>query len=126
MTPKNTSAGTITPAAQSQAMLEVSGLNGWYGESHVLYDVNLRVNAGEVVTLLGRNGAGKTTTLKAIMGLLKARSGSIRFQGNEIIDTPARSVAKMGVGYVPDDRGIFGSLATSSFITRPSRPVPVT
>lgn len=121
MTPNNTPPGTIAPAPQSEAMLEVSGLNGWYGESHVLYDVNLRINPGEVVTLLGRNGAGKTTTLKAIMGLLKTRSGSIRFQGSELIDAPARTVAKMGVGYVPDDRGIFGSLSVMENLLLPPK-----
>ena len=125
MTHKTDHPGTVTPAPQSDALLEVSGLNGWYGESHVLYDVNLHVNTGEVVTLLGRNGAGKTTMLKAIMGLLKTRSGNIRFQGNELIDAPARTVAKMGVGYVPDDRGIFGSLSVMENLLLPPKVADV-
>ena len=106
---------------QRPEMLKIENLHAWYGESHVLQGVNFDVQHGEVVTLLGRNGAGKTTTLKAIMGLLKARSGSIRFQGNEIIDTPARTVAKMGVGYVPDDRGIFGSLSVMENLLLPPK-----
>ncbi|GGO51168.1 amino acid/amide ABC transporter ATP-binding protein 2, HAAT family [Roseovarius pacificus] len=110
-----------TPGPETQAMLEVQGLNGWYGESHVLHDVNLTVNKGEVVTLLGRNGAGKTTTLKAIMGLLKSRSGSIRFNGTELIDLPARDIARLGIGYVPDDRGIFGSLSVLENLLLPPK-----
>lgn len=112
---------TATPAPRSGTMLEVSALNGWYGESHVLHDVNLRVGTGEVVTLLGRNGAGKTTTLRTIMGLLKTRTGSIRFQGRELIDTPARMIARMGIGYVPDDRGIFGSLSVMENLLLPPK-----
>lgn len=110
-----------TSGPKAQTMLEVQGLNGWYGESHVLHDVNLTVNKGEVVTLLGRNGAGKTTTLKAIMGLLKSRSGSIRFNGTELIDLPARDIARLGIGYVPDDRGIFGSLSVLENLLLPPK-----
>ncbi|MDW3119073.1 ABC transporter ATP-binding protein [Roseovarius pacificus] len=110
-----------TSGPEAQTMLEVQGLNGWYGESHVLHDVNLTVNKGEVVTLLGRNGAGKTTTLKAIMGLLKSRSGSIRFNGTELIDLPARDIARLGIGYVPDDRGIFGSLSVLENLLLPPK-----
>lgn len=113
--------GTSSPAPQSDTILEVSGLNAWYGESHVLHEVSLRVDTGEVVTLLGRNGAGKTTALKAIMGLLKARSGSIRFQGSELINAPARTIAKLGIGYVPDDRGIFGSLTVMENLLLPPK-----
>ena len=111
--------GATRPKAET--MLDVRGLNGWYGESHVLHDVDLTVNKGEVVTLLGRNGAGKTTTLKAIMGLLKSRSGSIQFNGTELIDMPAREIAKLGVGYVPDDRGIFGSLSVMENLLLPPK-----
>lgn len=110
-----------TSGPDAQTLLEVQGLNGWYGESHVLHDVNLTVNKGEVVTLLGRNGAGKTTTLKAIMGLLKSRSGSIRFNGTELIDLPARDIARLGIGYVPDDRGIFGSLSVLENLLLPPK-----
>nr|WP_288942254.1 ABC transporter ATP-binding protein [uncultured Roseovarius sp.] len=110
-----------TSGPEAPTMLEVQRLNGWYGESHVLHDVNLTVNQGEVVTLLGRNGAGKTTTLKAIMGLLKSRSGSIRFNGTELIDLPARDIARLGIGYVPDDRAIFGSLSVLENLLLPPK-----
>jgi branched-chain amino acid transport system ATP-binding protein len=111
MTHTNEKTQTMADAPQADILLDVAELNGWYGESHVLHDVALNVHKGEVVTLLGRNGAGKTTTLKAIMGLLKPRKGSIRFNGTQLIDLPARTIARMGMGYVPDDRGIFGSLS---------------
>jgi len=88
----------------------VRDLNGWYGESHVLHGVDFDVPPGEVVTLLGRNGAGKTTTLKAIIGVLERRSGSVRFQGSETIDLPSRVIARRGIAYCPEERGIFASL----------------
>ena len=103
------------------ALLNVSGLQGWYGESHVLHNINLTVKKGELATLLGRNGAGKTTTLKAIMGLLKARSGSIKFGDAELINKPAREIARLGIGYVPDSRGIFGSLSVMENLMLPPK-----
>lgn len=109
------------PSRESEVVLNVCDLQGWYGESHVLHDVNLTVRKGEVVTLLGRNGAGKTTTLKAIMGLLKARSGSIQFDGNELIHKHAREIARLGIGYVPDSRGIFGSLSVMENLLLPPK-----
>jgi branched-chain amino acid transport system ATP-binding protein len=91
-------------------LLEVSGLNAWYGESHVLHGMAFAVGEGELVTLLGRNGAGKTTTLRAIMGIIGRRSGSVRLAGAELIALPSNRIARHGVGYCPEERGIFASL----------------
>jgi branched-chain amino acid transport system ATP-binding protein len=101
------------------AALEISQLQAWYGESHILHDVNLTVNPGEVVTLLGRNGAGRTTTLRAIMGLTGTRKGSIRINGQEAIGLPTHKVAHLGVGYCPEERGIFASLTTEENLMLP-------
>jgi branched-chain amino acid transport system ATP-binding protein len=99
------------PAANSGApVLAVQDLQAWYGESHILHGVNFEVNAGEVVTLLGRNGAGKTTTLKSVMGIIGKRTGSVRFNGQEIIRTSSDRIARMGVAFCPEERGIFASL----------------
>ena len=100
------------PAASAAArpVLKVENLEAWYGESHILHGINFNVNAGEVVTLLGRNGAGKTTTLKSIMGIIGKRSGSIRFGGTEIIRASSDRIARMGVAFCPEERGIFASL----------------
>ena len=92
------------------ALLAVKGLNAWYGESHILHGVEFEVGAGEVVTLLGRNGAGKTTTLRAIMGIVPRREGSIAFEGNEIVDVASNRIARLGIAYCPEERGIFASL----------------
>jgi branched-chain amino acid transport system ATP-binding protein len=92
-------------------MLEVSGLNAWYGESHILHGVDFEVREGEVVTLLGRNGAGKTTTMKSIMGLVPRRRGSVRFRGAETIRLLPNQVARAGIALCPEERGIFGSLS---------------
>lgn len=91
-------------------MLSVSGLNAYYGESHVLHDVALNVRQGEVVTLLGRNGAGKTTTLKSIMGIIAKRTGSINFTGTELIQLRADQIARLGVAFCPEERAIFSTL----------------
>jgi len=91
-------------------MLEVKGLNAWYGESHILHGVDLEVREGEVVTLLGRNGAGKTTTLKSIMGMVGRRQGSIRFKGTELVKLPSNQIARMGIAFCPEERGVFASL----------------
>ncbi len=101
------------------AALEISNLQAWYGESHILHDVNLTVNQGEVVTLLGRNGAGRTTTLRAIMGLTGARKGSIKVNGVEAIGLPTHRIAHLGVGYCPEERGIFSSLSTEENLMLP-------
>ena len=98
------------PAGAANALLAVSDLQAWYGESHVLHGVSFEVPAGEVVTLLGRNGAGKTTTLKAIIGIIERRSGSIRFKDAETIGLPSRTIARLGIAYCPEERGIFASL----------------
>ena len=99
--------------------LEISDLQAWYGESHILHNVNLSVKPGEVVTLLGRNGAGRTTTLRAIMGLTGARKGSIKVNGVEAIGLPTHKVAHLGIGYCPEERGIFSSLSTEENLMMP-------
>jgi branched-chain amino acid transport system ATP-binding protein len=95
---------------RGQEVLRLEAVNAFYGESHVLHGVDLDVRQGEVVTLLGRNGAGKTTTLKAIMGMLAQRTGSIRFAGRELIALPSNRIARLGLAYCPEERGIFASL----------------
>jgi branched-chain amino acid transport system ATP-binding protein len=110
--------------AASRAMLEVRDLHAWYGESHVLHGVSLDVAEGEVVTLLGRNGAGKTTTLKSIIGILAKRKGAIRFLGQETIALPSRHIAKLGIGYVPEERGIFSSLSVEENLLLPPQVKP--
>ena len=99
--------------------LEISNLHTWYGESHILHDVNLSVKQGEVVTLLGRNGAGRSTTLRAIMGLTGARKGSIKVGGIEAIGLPTHKIAHLGIGYCPEERGIFSSLSTEENLLLP-------
>jgi branched-chain amino acid transport system ATP-binding protein len=101
------------------AALEISNLQAWYGESHVLHGISLSVQPGEVVALLGRNGAGRTTTLRAIMGLTGRRSGSIRINGSESIGLPTHRIAHLGVGYCPEERGIFASLSTEENLMLP-------
>ncbi|TWA67982.1 amino acid/amide ABC transporter ATP-binding protein 2 (HAAT family) [Azospirillum brasilense] len=100
-------------------MLEVSDLHAFYGESHVLHGVNLEVRQGEVVTLLGRNGAGKTTTMRSIMGIVGKRTGAIRFQGQELIGMAPHRIPRLGIGYVPEERGIFASLSVDENLTLP-------
>jgi branched-chain amino acid transport system ATP-binding protein len=92
------------------ALLTIDGLRAWYGESHILHGVDFNVRPGEVVTLLGRNGAGKTTTLKSIMGIVAKRQGSIRFEGTETIRANSDRIARMGIAFCPEERGIFASL----------------
>ena len=99
--------------------LEITQLHTWYGESHILHDVNLKVQQGEVVTLLGRNGAGRTTTLRAIMGLTGARTGSIKVNGAEAIGLATHKIAHLGIGYCPEERGIFSSLSTEENLMLP-------
>ena len=102
------------PAAKAATaggnILQVRNLEAWYGESHILHGINFDVNAGEVVTLLGRNGAGKTTTLKSIMGIIGKRTGSVQFNSQEIIRTTSDKIARMGIAFCPEERGIFSSL----------------
>jgi len=98
------------PDLAGAPLLEVTGLHAWYGESHVLHGMDFTIEEGEVATLLGRNGAGKTTTLRAIMGILGHRAGSIRFRGSELIGLPSNRIARLGIAYCPEERGIFASL----------------
>ncbi|GAA0753012.1 ABC transporter ATP-binding protein [Ideonella azotifigens] len=99
--------------------LEIRGLQGWYGESHVLHGVDFHVDEGEVVTLLGRNGAGRTSTLRAIMGLIGSRKGSIKVKGIETMGMATHRIARLGVGYCPEERGIFSSLSTEENLMLP-------
>src|SRR5437660_11826332 len=92
------------------SLLEVRGLNAWYGESHILHGMDFEVREGEVVTLLGRNGAGKTTTLKSIMGMVGRRQGSIKFNGTETNRLPSNAIAPLGIAFCPEERGICASL----------------
>jgi len=103
----------------SAELLRVSGLHAFYGESHVLHGVDLKVDAGEVVILLGRNGTGRTTTLKAILGLVDARKGSVMIGGREAIGLPPHRIARLGVGYCPEERGIYSSLTTEENLLLP-------
>ena len=110
-------------SATTTALLEIRDLHAFYGESHILHGVNLEVRPGEVVTLLGRNGAGKTTTMRSIMGIVGRRSGSIRYQGQELIDLPSHRIARLGVGYVPEERGIFSSLDVEENLMLPPEKI---
>jgi branched-chain amino acid transport system ATP-binding protein len=101
------------------AALELSQVHAWYGESHILHDVNLMVQPGEVVSLLGRNGAGRTTTLRAILGLTGTRSGSIKVHGVETIGLPTHRIAHLGIGYCPEERGIFAALTAEENLLLP-------
>jgi branched-chain amino acid transport system ATP-binding protein len=100
-------------------LLSIEGLHAWYGESHILHGVDLHVKEGEVVCLLGRNGAGRTTTMRSIMGLVGRRAGSIRINGTESIKLPPHKIARLGVGYCPEERGIFASLSTEENLMLP-------
>src|SRR5215204_2741132 len=103
------------------AALEIKSLHAWYGESHVLHGVDLQVGKGEVVTLLGRNGAGRTTTMRSILGLTGARKGSIQVNGNETIGLSTHRIAHLGIGYCPEERGIFASLSCEENLMLPPR-----
>jgi branched-chain amino acid transport system ATP-binding protein len=105
--------------ADSDEFLRISDLHAWYGESHILHGVDLTVHKGEVVTLLGRNGAGRTTTVKSIVGLVGKRTGSITINGRESIDMPPHQIAKLGIGYCPEERGIFASLSCEENLLLP-------
>ncbi len=99
--------------------LEIKGLQGWYGESHVLHGVDMVVQPGEVVTLLGRNGAGRTSTLRSVMGLIGSRKGSIKVNGVETVGMPTYRIAHLGIGYCPEERGIFASLSAEENLMLP-------
>ncbi|HET7792927.1 MAG TPA: ABC transporter ATP-binding protein [Rhizobacter sp.] len=108
----------------STRFLEIRKLHAWYGESHVLHGVDFHVDEGEVVTLLGRNGAGRTSTMRAIMGLVGRRSGSIRVRGQETVGLPTHRIAQLGIGYCPEERGIFSSLSTHENLLLPPSLLP--
>ncbi|MGV2979453.1 ABC transporter ATP-binding protein [Camelimonas sp. ID_303_24] len=105
----------------TEPLLEVKGLQAWYGESHVLHGVDLQVHRGETVTLLGRNGAGKTTTLKSIMGVLRKRQGEIRLSGKDLMSLPLHHIAYAGLGFVPEERGIFSGLSVHENLMLPPK-----
>ncbi len=107
--------------AAANVLLKVSGLQGWYGESHVLHGIDFEVRKGEVVTLLGRNGAGKTSTLLSIMGILSKRTGSVTFGETEIIGLQPRQIARLGIALCPEERGIFSSLSVEENLMLPPR-----
>jgi branched-chain amino acid transport system ATP-binding protein len=103
----------------SKPLLQVSGLHAWYGESHVLHGIDFEVQEGELVTLLGRNGAGRTSTIKSILGLVGRRTGSIRIDGVETVNLPTNRIARLGLGYCPEERGIFSSLSCEENLLLP-------
>jgi branched-chain amino acid transport system ATP-binding protein len=111
-------------SSQARAMLVVKDLEAWYGESHILHGVTFEVHAGEVVTLLGRNGVGKTTTLKSIMGMVDRRSGSVRFEGRETIGLPSDAIARAGIAFCPEERGIFATLDVRENLLLPPQVRP--
>ena len=103
----------------TEPLLSVRDLNAWYGESHALHGIDLDVHQGETVTLLGRNGVGKTTALRSIVGIIRKRSGSIRFDGKDMLRVPLHRTARHGIGYVPEERGIFSTLTVEENLTLP-------
>jgi len=109
---------------ESTPLLSVRGLHAWYGESHILHGVDFDVRAGEVVTLLGRNGAGKTTTLKSVMGIVPRRRGSVTFAGHELIGSPSNRIARLGIAFCPEERGIFASLNVEENLLLPPQVRP--
>jgi branched-chain amino acid transport system ATP-binding protein len=110
--------------SEAAPVLTARDLHAWYGESHILHGMELEVRPGELVTLLGRNGAGKTTTLKAIMGMVPRRSGSVRFEGKELIGLPPHRVARLGIAFCPEERGIFASLSVEENLLLPPQVRP--
>jgi branched-chain amino acid transport system ATP-binding protein len=112
------------PDPADQPMLAVEGLQAWYGESHILHGIDFHISPGEVVTLLGRNGAGKTTTLKSIMGMVGRRRGSVRFEGRELIGMRSDRIARLGIAFCPEERGIFASLSVEENLLLPPHVRP--
>lgn len=112
-------AESVPVVSSAESLLRVRDLHAWYGESHVLHGVNFDVMPHELVTILGRNGAGKTTTLRSIIGIQRKKAGNVVFKDTEISRLPARAIARMGVGYVPEDRGIFASLSVQENLYLP-------
>ncbi|MBE0704879.1 MAG: ABC transporter ATP-binding protein [Afipia sp.] len=112
------------PEAATAPVLDVKGLQAWYGESHILHGMDFQVRPGEVVTLLGRNGAGKSTTLKSIMGIIGKRRGSVMFEGKETINLTSDKIARLGVAFCPEERGIFSSLDVKENLLLPPQIRP--
>ncbi len=105
----------------TKTLLEVEALDAWYGESHVLHKIDISVRQGEIVTLLGRNGAGRTTTLRSVMGILRKRKGRVMFKGVDLLSAPLHRAARLGLGYIPDNRGIFAGLSVYENLMLPPR-----
>jgi len=105
-------------------LLEVQGLNAWYGESHILHGIDMTVGEGEMITILGRNGVGKTTTLRTITGIVRARKGKISFAGTDMMQVPLHKTAHKGIGFVPEERGIFSTLTVSENLLLPPVVAP--
>jgi branched-chain amino acid transport system ATP-binding protein len=116
--------GSSAFADHREPYLRVADLHAWYGESHVLHGVDFEVREGEVVTLLGRNGAGKTTTMKSIMGMVGRREGSVRFRGGELVGLPSNRIARLGIAFCPEERGIFSSLNVEENLLLPPVVAP--
>ncbi len=112
-------AAVVPAGLADQPMLAVEDLHAWYGESHILHGMAFHIGAGEVVTLLGRNGAGKTTTLKAVMGIVARRRGAVRFEGRELIQMRSDRIARLGLAFCPEERGIFASLTVAENLLLP-------
>jgi len=106
------------------ALLEIQGLNAWYGESHILHGIDMTVGEGETITILGRNGVGKTTTLRTITGIVRARKGRISFAGTDMMQVPLHKTAHKGIGFVPEERGIFSTLTVSENLLLPPVVAP--
>ncbi|EJJ25366.1 ABC transporter ATP-binding protein [Rhizobium sp. CF142] len=106
------------------ALLEVQGLNAWYGESHILHGIDMTVGEGEMITILGRNGVGKTTTLRTITGIVRSRKGRISFAGTDMMQVPLHKTAHKGIGFVPEERGIFATLTVSENLMLPPVVAP--
>ncbi|WP_420132713.1 ABC transporter ATP-binding protein [Rhodopseudomonas sp.] len=119
-----TTLNRTSPAASGNALLSVRDLQAWYGESHILHGMNFEVRTGEVVTLLGRNGAGKTTTLKSVMGIIGKRTGTINFDGHDISRASSDKIAKRGIAFCPEERGIFASLDVRENLMLPPQVRP--
>ncbi len=112
------------PAGAARQLLRIEDLHAWYGESHILHGMGFAVGEGEVVTLLGRNGAGKTTTLRAIMGIVPQRQGSVVFRGNQLVGLASNRIARLGIAYCPEERGIFASLDVEENLLLPPTVSP--
>jgi branched-chain amino acid transport system ATP-binding protein len=114
----------MTDTARNGPLLDVKGLNSWYGESHILHGVDFHIGKGELVTLLGRNGAGKTTTLKSVLGIVEKRQGSVRYENQELVGRPSDVIARCGIAYCPEERGVFSSLNVEENLLLPPTVKP--